>query len=341
MNCKVCNQQVETRLGVCFSCAEAESIIADGTDMYDQTPMGQDVPATTAMDKLKFLVEKGWKKVGVGAALCLFSVAAFGQFTLKPTSTGFTFGTKDSCTASATGWSGGRNLGNKVWIGTTKKNGWNGMKKGFTFTADLIVESRVNGQFFGKPSTTNLTIKDSVLNVDYVTPAPELPDGTSPLQLVSGTSFYGSFPIPVNKRLTLTFCYDPQLGRYATLIGSVKDQSRYLLNPTEINITKDGITLFDGLKVRLYSAVLTVGKPTVLPKGYEVNVTPTEVWIHHNDAGPLDVWVTCLGSNSGSKVYRATMSGSELRIPIQLIGSGVSSVRVATKIQDRVWMVRP
>jgi len=274
-------------------------------------------------------------------ALCLFSVGATAQFTLKPTSTGFTFGAKDSCTYSATGWSGGRNNGNKVWIGTTKKNGWNGMKKGFTFTADLIIESRSNGQFFGKPSTTNLTIKDSVLNVDYVTPVPELPDGTSPLQLASGTAYYGSFPIPINKRLTLTVCYDAGLGRYATLIGSVKDQSRYLLNPTEVNITKDGITLFDGLKIRLYSAVLTTGKPTVLPKGYEVNVTPSEVWIHHNDAGPLDVWVTVLGSNSGSKVYQATITGSELRIPIALIGNGVSSVRVATKIGDRVWMVRP
>lgn len=37
--CKCCERDVsgnDTRFGICWDCAEAESIIADGTDMYDR-----------------------------------------------------------------------------------------------------------------------------------------------------------------------------------------------------------------------------------------------------------------------------------------------------------------
>ena len=57
MKCRICNNNDDRdlRFGVCFTCAEAESIISEGKDMYDK---GE---AKTAMDKLKMLIEKGWK----------------------------------------------------------------------------------------------------------------------------------------------------------------------------------------------------------------------------------------------------------------------------------------
>lgn len=53
MECKVCKRTIETRLGVCFDCAEAESIIKEGLDMYDKGIGGTDKPAKKALDKVK------------------------------------------------------------------------------------------------------------------------------------------------------------------------------------------------------------------------------------------------------------------------------------------------
>lgn len=53
--CDSCKRQKDLRMGYCFDCAEAESIIVDGTDMYDKGS------AKTGMKKLKYLIEKGWK----------------------------------------------------------------------------------------------------------------------------------------------------------------------------------------------------------------------------------------------------------------------------------------
>ena len=61
--CTVCKQNKDLRLGVCWECAEAESIIAEGLDMWEHGPEDGPEPAKTAMDKLKYLIEKGWKKV--------------------------------------------------------------------------------------------------------------------------------------------------------------------------------------------------------------------------------------------------------------------------------------
>jgi hypothetical protein len=63
MVCKICNKQNDLRFGVCFQCAEAESIIGDGLDMMDNGPDENDEPAKTPLEKLKFLVNKGWKKI--------------------------------------------------------------------------------------------------------------------------------------------------------------------------------------------------------------------------------------------------------------------------------------
>jgi hypothetical protein len=53
--CKICGKESgDTRLGVCWECAEAESIIDSGKDMYDKGD------AKTAMQKLKMLIQYGW-----------------------------------------------------------------------------------------------------------------------------------------------------------------------------------------------------------------------------------------------------------------------------------------
>lgn len=52
--CNICGKPDETRLGACWKCAEAESIIFEGKDMYDEGN------AETAMEKLRMLIKKGW-----------------------------------------------------------------------------------------------------------------------------------------------------------------------------------------------------------------------------------------------------------------------------------------
>jgi hypothetical protein len=65
-NCSVCGYAVtdnELRLSTCWECAEAESIISEGLDMFDCGMVGikKKDQAKTSMDKLKFLIKKGWK----------------------------------------------------------------------------------------------------------------------------------------------------------------------------------------------------------------------------------------------------------------------------------------
>lgn len=69
MECKICGRNKDLRLEICFDCADAESIIFEGTDMWDKG-VGSDnkstfkgergIPAKTAMEKLRLLIEKGW-----------------------------------------------------------------------------------------------------------------------------------------------------------------------------------------------------------------------------------------------------------------------------------------
>ena len=59
MKCRICKKEVsanDIRFMVCWDCAQVESIIEDGTDMYDEGT------AKTSMDKLEYLIAKGWKK---------------------------------------------------------------------------------------------------------------------------------------------------------------------------------------------------------------------------------------------------------------------------------------
>lgn len=60
-NCGVCGNGGELRLGVCWDCATAESIISEGVDMFENGAESSEEPAKTAMQKLKFLIERGWR----------------------------------------------------------------------------------------------------------------------------------------------------------------------------------------------------------------------------------------------------------------------------------------
>jgi len=46
-------------MGHCFRCVEAESIIAEGVDMYEKGIDGKDVPAKTSLEKVALIIQKG------------------------------------------------------------------------------------------------------------------------------------------------------------------------------------------------------------------------------------------------------------------------------------------
>ena len=62
--CKTCGKIADLRLDHCWNCVEAESILSEGTDMRDNGVSidGEQRPARTAMEKLRFLIQKGWHK---------------------------------------------------------------------------------------------------------------------------------------------------------------------------------------------------------------------------------------------------------------------------------------
>lgn len=66
--CRICKREAYSantlRFGVCFRCAEAESIIDTGLDMYDKGLMNGDSPAVTAMDKVRLLAQRGILRSG-------------------------------------------------------------------------------------------------------------------------------------------------------------------------------------------------------------------------------------------------------------------------------------
>lgn len=61
MECRICKKSVgpnNIRLGACWECAEAESIIDEGLDMRNKGPKGDSEPAKTAMEKVQFLMKR-------------------------------------------------------------------------------------------------------------------------------------------------------------------------------------------------------------------------------------------------------------------------------------------
>ena len=62
MKCKCCNREMELRMGFCWDCVESESVIQEGTDMYDnEIPIQKEL--TKGMSKLQFILKKYLKSV--------------------------------------------------------------------------------------------------------------------------------------------------------------------------------------------------------------------------------------------------------------------------------------
>jgi len=55
--CKCCERELELRFGFCFDCSDAESVIVDGVDMYDNE-ITKDEGMSMSMSKLKYILKK-------------------------------------------------------------------------------------------------------------------------------------------------------------------------------------------------------------------------------------------------------------------------------------------
>lgn len=56
MKCKCCNREEELRLGFCFDCASAESILKEGTDMFDK-PIEKKEEMSLSMSKVQEILK--------------------------------------------------------------------------------------------------------------------------------------------------------------------------------------------------------------------------------------------------------------------------------------------
>jgi hypothetical protein len=55
--CKCCKREYELRLGFCFDCAETESVLEEGVDMYDKEIPKQE-GMSTSMSKVQYILKK-------------------------------------------------------------------------------------------------------------------------------------------------------------------------------------------------------------------------------------------------------------------------------------------
>ena len=55
--CKCCGQMAELRMGICWDCAECESVIETGEDMYDK-PIPKIENYSNAMSKLQYIIKR-------------------------------------------------------------------------------------------------------------------------------------------------------------------------------------------------------------------------------------------------------------------------------------------
>jgi len=56
MKCKCCGHEKELRMGVCFDCANAESIIVEGVDMWDKEVPKQE-GLSTGLSKVQYILK--------------------------------------------------------------------------------------------------------------------------------------------------------------------------------------------------------------------------------------------------------------------------------------------
>ena len=55
--CRCCKRDQQLRFGFCFDCAEAESIIEEGVDMYDnEIPKQEEM--STSMSKVQYILKR-------------------------------------------------------------------------------------------------------------------------------------------------------------------------------------------------------------------------------------------------------------------------------------------
>jgi len=55
--CKCCEREKELRFGFCFDCADAESVIVEGVDMYDNE-ITREEGMSMSMSKVKWVLKK-------------------------------------------------------------------------------------------------------------------------------------------------------------------------------------------------------------------------------------------------------------------------------------------
>lgn len=56
MSCRVCGDNKEKRLGVCFDCASFESLIHEKLDMYDR-PISKTIEGSESLNILKSIID--------------------------------------------------------------------------------------------------------------------------------------------------------------------------------------------------------------------------------------------------------------------------------------------
>jgi len=269
-------------MGVCFSCADAESIIADGTDMYDQTPKGKDVPATTSLDKLAFLIEKGWRKVGVGAALVLLTIGCHAQsFTITP----------DPATKikGVSGWSGSSVTYNPYDRSFSAKDGLY-IPDAYNVVGGFYVEAQIwitgtKGELFTKAGTCSYGVDYQKLLCNYA------PTGSD--------KCYGLGKIPLNKWVTVGFGVDT-VGRTVFKIDSIPDLTRNMVfsgpMPQTTNTKYTFFNGFTGLRCRRIR--FWTGKPPISATGFDCSARMDKDTLRLNftriDRGQLGTKLTIL-----------------------------------------------
>jgi len=55
--CKCCERELDLRFGFCFDCADAESVIVEGVDMYDNE-ITREEGMSMSMSKVKWVLKK-------------------------------------------------------------------------------------------------------------------------------------------------------------------------------------------------------------------------------------------------------------------------------------------
>ena len=55
--CKCCERELDLRFGFCFDCANAESVIVEGVDMYDNE-ITREEGVSISMSKVKWILKK-------------------------------------------------------------------------------------------------------------------------------------------------------------------------------------------------------------------------------------------------------------------------------------------